>query len=77
MINLKCPVCGESHYSVGICMCTAAYYEPIYRNGVNINPDRNITTTNYHCLDCKSDWMVESQFDMPDRITILCNTKKE
>lgn len=31
---------------------TAMYFPPIYKNGVNINPDRNITTTVCRCLNC-------------------------
>lgn len=31
---------------------TAMYYPPIIENGVNINPDRNISTTVCSCLNC-------------------------
>lgn len=31
---------------------TAMYFPPIYKDGVNINPDRNITTCVCQCLTC-------------------------
>jgi hypothetical protein len=34
--------------------CTAMYYPPIYKDGVNINPDRNISTTVCLCLECQN-----------------------
>ena len=38
-------------------MTTLAYYIPIYdKNGVNINPDRNTTTSMLECLTCGKEW---------------------
>ena len=48
----KCPYCNESYYEEGVTTVTAVYYIPIYKDGVNINPDRNARTTNCHCLNC-------------------------
>ena len=56
MNNYKCPKCNASHYSVGISTSTLAYYQPIYKDGVNINPDRNIHTTNLQCIECGNNW---------------------
>lgn len=50
--SIKCPHCGESYYMEKYSSCTAAYYPPIMKNGVNINPDRNITTIYYSCVAC-------------------------
>lgn len=47
-----CPHCGESYYMENYSMTTAVYYPPIYKNGVNINPDRNTTTTHCTCMNC-------------------------
>lgn len=47
-----CPYCGESYYEELYSTRTMVYYPPIYKNGVNINPDRNTTTTNCRCLNC-------------------------
>ena len=52
MSNIKCPKCGESYYMERYQVSTAMYYPPIYKNGININPDRNITTTVCQCLSC-------------------------
>ena len=41
---------------------TAAYYPPIYdKNGVNTNPDKNITTSALECLTCGKRWKCKTQ----------------
>lgn len=47
-----CPHCGESYYMEKYSTRTCAYYPPIYKDGVNINPDRNKTTTHCTCMNC-------------------------
>jgi hypothetical protein len=47
-----CPYCGESYYMENNSMSTCVYYPPIFKNGVNINPDRNTTTVNCTCMAC-------------------------
>ena len=50
---LKCPKCGSlGPLSQGISMTTAAYYPPRIVNGVNVNPDGNITRTEFICEKC-------------------------
>jgi len=56
MNNVKCPNCGESYYMENYSMTTAVYYLPIYKDGVNINPDRNTTTVYCTCMNCKEDF---------------------
>lgn len=56
LTNKRCPHCGESYYSEGESYVTALYCPPIYKDGVNINPDTNISTTTYHCYACGKDW---------------------
>lgn len=51
-ISPLCPHCGESYYRELQSISTAKYYPPIYKDGVNINPDRNTTTTECECLNC-------------------------
>ena len=41
---IKCPNCGKSYYKVKYSTVTAVYYPPIYKDGVNINPDKNSET---------------------------------
>ena len=50
--NIKCPHCGESYYTETYSKSTCVYYPPIWKDGVNINPDRNKTTTHCKCLSC-------------------------
>ena len=54
--NIKCPHCGESYYMENGSMSTAMYFVPIYKDGVNINPDRNKTTTYCTCMACGKDF---------------------
>ena len=54
--GIKCPKCGAKYFTVGPSMCTTAYYPPIIKDGVNINPDRNTCTTQYKCLECGHEW---------------------
>lgn len=54
--NIKCPNCGESYYMENGSMCTAKYCPPIYKDGVNINPDTNITITHCTCMACGKDF---------------------
>lgn len=51
-INPICPHCGESYYMQNYGMTTSVYYPPIYKDGVNINPNRNKTTFNCTCMNC-------------------------
>lgn len=51
---IKCPKCGKSYCMEKYTTCTAMYYPPIYKDGVNINPDRNISTTVCLCLECQN-----------------------
>ena len=52
----KCPRCGASHYCVGPSSMTCVYYAPVYKDGININPDRNTRTTQYECCNCGHVW---------------------
>ena len=54
--NHICPYCGSDYVIVDCAIKTAAYYPPIYKDGVNINPDRNSITTHYTCLACGKDF---------------------
>ena len=54
---LKCPKCGSvGPLSQGMSITTNAYYPPHIVNGVNVNPDGNITTTKYTCEKCGCDF---------------------
>jgi hypothetical protein len=50
-----CPFCQKptKRTGGGHSFTTLAYFPPQYdENGVNTNPDRNITTRSWQCLEC-------------------------
>lgn len=51
-INHLCPHCGESYYMENYSTTTCVYYPPIYKDGVNINPDKNKSTVHCTCMHC-------------------------
>ena len=66
---IKCPHCGESYYQEGMSTCTCMYYPPIYKDGVNINPDRNIHTTYCHCLACGKEFIITSRYGEETKVS--------
>jgi len=52
MENIRCPYCNKSYYKEGLSTATAMYFQPIYKDGININPDKNIHTVECKCLNC-------------------------
>lgn len=50
--DIKCPHCGVSYYTEMYSTSTAVYYPPIYKDGININPNLNKTTRHCKCLEC-------------------------
>ena len=66
---IKCPHCGESYYQENYSTTTAVYYPPIWKNGVNINPDRNTTTTHCTCMNCGKDFTYNSK-ETEDELSI-------
>ena len=62
MNNFKCPYCGKSHYSCEGVTTTAMYYVPVYKDGVNVNPDGNITTYRCKCMECGTEFCIEVRY---------------
>ena len=58
-LSPRCPQCGESYYMENFCTTTAVYFPPVYKDGVNINPDRNITTAHCTCMNCGTEFSVK------------------
>ena len=50
--KIKCPHCGASYFMENYTTTTALYYPPIYKDGVNINPDSNQSITHCTCMNC-------------------------
>lgn len=47
----------------GVSMTTAMYFTPIYdKNGVNTNPDGNITSSKVSCVTCHRKWHTSTQY---------------
>lgn len=61
-IRIKCPNCGASHYEHKYSTCTAVYYPPIYKDGVNTNPDGNVTTNYCKCIKCNHNFYYTEQY---------------
>lgn len=62
-IELKCPKCNSlGPLSQGGSMTTAVYYQPRIVNGVNMNPDGNITTTEFTCEKCGCKFIAKFQY---------------
>ena len=57
--NIACPNCGVSYFSEGVTTTTAVYYPPIWKDGININPDRNVSTTECQCINCGQKFYVK------------------
>lgn len=55
---VKCPNCGDSYYMELYSCTTALYYPPVYKNGVNINPDRNKSMTHCRCCSCGTEFNI-------------------
>lgn len=53
---IKCPKCGESYYQEMYSVTTALYCPPIMKDGVNINPNSNKSTTHCHCCNCGNEF---------------------
>jgi len=54
-----CPYCRKpTKRQEGISVTTLAYYPPVYdESGRNINPDRNISTRRWRCLECGMEYI--------------------
>ena len=51
---IKCPNCHGSYYRENYTIGTLLYFPPVYKDGININPDGNTYKTHCTCLDCKN-----------------------
>ena len=58
LIKHLCPHCGESYYMENYTTSTCVYYPPIYKDGVNINPDRNAHTIHCTCMNCGKEFSI-------------------
>lgn len=61
-MSIKCPNCGESYYAEHYSTTTALGWTPVYKDGVEINGNPNVTTTYCTCCNCKHDFHYEEQY---------------
>ena len=61
-MNVRCPNCDASYYIEHFATTTAMYYPPVYKDGVNVNPDGNITTITCTCNACGHDFAYQIQY---------------
>ena len=54
--DIVCPKCHKKHFTVGSTYTTLVHCVPIYKDGVNINPNVNKSTTQYTCCECGHTW---------------------
>lgn len=54
--EIMCPKCHKKHFTVGSTYTTLVNHTPIYKDGVNINPGHNQSTTTYICCECGHTW---------------------
>lgn len=58
----KYPCDGDCRFQTGLSSTTLMYYPPIYdKDGINTNPDRNITYTDVYCTVCFKKFSVSEQ----------------
>ena len=67
--SAKCPHCGKSYYTENYTTTTCMYFPPIYRNGVNINSDRNKSTTHCTCMSCGKKNLISKRY----LIMVICD----
>lgn len=58
---IKCPNCDESYYQENYSITTCLGWTPIYKNGVLINENPNVSTTYCTCLNCGNNFSYSSR----------------
>lgn len=73
----KCPYCGESYYAENYSTTTAMYWAPIFKNGVLINENPNITTTHCTCCNCGKSFNYTNKEYSPMQTSLDCLVSRE
>ena len=50
--KVKCPHCGKNHYKVDYITETRMHLPTIFKDGICISGDDNVTTTYCTCMNC-------------------------
>lgn len=68
----KYPCDNNCKFKQGRSSVTLAYYVPIYdKTGVNTNPDRNTTTTDFSCVECDKKFIVRTRYGTDPEINLI------
>lgn len=70
MSKIVCPNCGESYYTEKYSTRTAVYYPAVWKDGVNQNPDGNVTTTYCECINCHYSFSYKEQYGKIIEVTL-------
>lgn len=73
----KCPYCGESYYAENYSTTTAMYWAPIYKNGVLMNENPNITTTHCTCCNCGKSFSYTNKEYEKMQTSLDCTVSRE
>ena len=53
----------ECMFHQGVSMTTAMHCTPVFdKHGINLNPDRNVTSSSVKCSTCGKEWTSSTQF---------------
>lgn len=70
MKNIYCPNCNSTSWIERYSTCTAVYYPIIMKDGVNVNPDGNVTTTYCECINCHYEFSYKIQYGKVQEIIL-------
>lgn len=68
--KIICPSCGTSYYAEKYSTRTAVYYPAIFKDGVNVNPDGNVSTTYCECINCHYEFHYTTQYGKVQEIIL-------
>lgn len=65
----------DCRFQAGLATTTCMYFAPIFdKNGVNLNPDGNITSQMIVCTTCNKKWLSTTRFNETTFEEIIGNT---
>lgn len=70
---IVCPNCGESYYAENYSTTTAMAWTPVYKNGVLINENPNITSVHCTCCVCGNSFSYTNKELAQMQTSLDCN----
>ena len=59
----RCPECKKNHFRDSVATTTLLFYQKIFKDGVNINPDKNAISFVRDCLECGTSFAISGNED--------------